>query len=118
MTDINAYLHFDGAHTYIEVPSSTDFSVGMCGALTVSGWIRPATLLFANTEGSGYVHWLGKGESGRHEWTFRMYSQGNAEDRGNHISFYVFNPAGDQGVGSYLGRLTAGTVDPRRGCGG
>ncbi len=98
----DAYLHFDGAHTYIEVPSSADFSVATHGALTVSAWIRPETLLFTATEGSGYVHWLGKGQKGEHEWTLRMYSQDNDEGRGNRISFYVFNLAGGLGVGSYF----------------
>ncbi len=102
MTDTNAYLHFDGAQTYIEVPSSTDFSMAVNSALTVSAWIRPETLLFASTEGTGYVYWLGKGEQGQHEWAFRMYSQDNTEDRGNRISFYVFNPVGRHGVGSHF----------------
>jgi hypothetical protein len=102
MTDANAYLHFDGTRTYIEVPSSPDFSVAVGGALTVSAWIRPKRLCFAKLDQNSYVHWLGKGEPGRHEWTFRMYSAGNPEGRGNRISFYVFNPAGGKGVGSYF----------------
>lgn len=95
-------LHFDGVGTYIEVPSSPDFSVTTTGALTVSARIRPETLLFANTEGSGYVHWLGKGKKGQYEWTFRIYSEDNTEGRGNRISFYVFNPAGGLGIGSHF----------------
>ncbi len=102
MTDANAYLHFDGTRTYIEVPSSAQFSLAPGGGLTISAWIRPETLFFSNTEGSGYVHWLGKGEKERYEWTFRMYSQDNTEGRGNRISFYLFNPAGGLGVGSYF----------------
>src|SRR5271157_899148 len=89
------------------VPDSPDFSLTTTGALTVSAWIRPATLTFPSTEGKGvdlmkaYVHWLGKGEAGRQEWVFRMYSADNSEGRANRISFYVFNPDGGLGVGSY-----------------
>ncbi len=102
MTAGNSELHFDGTHTYIEIPSSVDFSVPTTGALTVSAWINPATLVFPSSEGSGYVHWLGKGEAGQHEWVMRMYSQDNTENRGNRISFYVFNPEGGLGVGSHF----------------
>ncbi len=102
MTEGDAFLHFDGVGTYIEVPSSPDFSVTTTGALTVSARLRPETLLFPNTEGSGYVHWLGKGEKGQYEWTFRIYSKDNTENRGNRISFYVFNPAGGLGIGSHF----------------
>jgi len=102
MTDANAYLHFDGGRTYIEVPSSAEFSIAPGAGLTISAWIRPEAPSFINTEGSGYVHWLGKGEKEHYEWTFRMYSQDNTEGRGNRISFYVFNPVGGLGVGSYF----------------
>lgn len=108
MASGDVLLHFDGVGTYIEVPSSPDFSMATTGALTVSARLRPETLLFANTEGSGYVHWLGKGEKGRHEWTFRMYSEDNTEGRGNRISFYVFNASGGLGIGSHF----QDTLDP------
>lgn len=102
MTNENSNLYFDGAKTYIEIPNALDFSVTTTGQLTVSAWIKPETLTFPHTEGSGYVHWLGKGETGQQEWTFRIYSQGNTENRENRISFYVFNPEGGLGVGSYF----------------
>ncbi len=95
-------LTFDGMDDYIEIPDSDDFSVSTTGFLTIAAWMRPDTLTFPNTEGSGYVHWMGKGEKGEQEWVFRMYSQGNTENRGNRISFYVFNLAGGLGVGSYF----------------
>src|SRR5579864_7285019 len=90
------YLHFNGVDQYIEVPSSPDFSLSSNG-LTVSAWMRPDTLSFPNSEGSGYVYWLGKGSRGRQEWVFRMYNRTNTENppRPNRISFYVFNPDGD-----------------------
>jgi len=96
------YLQFDGTSSYFEVPDSPVFSVDTSGALTVAAWMRPDTLTFPVTEGSGYVHWLVKGQVHEHEWTFRMYSQDNTEGRENRISFYVFNPAGGRGVGSYF----------------
>jgi Concanavalin A-like lectin/glucanases superfamily len=102
MTNGNYHLYFDGAQTYVEIPNDPAFSVTTTDQLTVSAWIRPETLTFPQTEGSGYVHWLGKGEKGQQEWTFRIYSQGNTENRGNRISFYVFNPEGGLGVGSYF----------------
>lgn len=98
----STYLHFDGIDDYVEIPDSGVFSVATTGELTVSAWIRPATLQFPSIEGTGYVHWLGKGEPDQHEWTFRMYSAGNAENRGNRISFYVFNLTGQHGVGSHF----------------
>ncbi len=103
-----AYLQFDGSNTnYVEVPDSTDFSVDTTGALTISAWMRPDALTFANTEGSlpneQYVHWLGKGETTRHEWVFRMYSLGDPPGpRESRISFYAFNLVGGRGCGSYF----------------
>jgi hypothetical protein len=102
-----AFLHFDGTQSYIEIPDSPDFSLSTTGSLTVSAWIRPETLTFPTTEGKGvdlskaYIHWLGKGEAGQQEWVFRMYSSENSVGRANRISFYVFNPAGHIGIGSY-----------------
>lgn len=98
----STYLQFNGMSDYVEVPDSTDFSVSTSGALTFSAWMKPDTLTFPRTEGTGYVHWMGKGQSSEQEWLFRMYSQGNSENRQNRISCYVFNPSGGIGVGSYF----------------
>jgi concanavalin A-like lectin/glucanase superfamily protein len=97
------YLHFNGIDQYVDIPSSADFSVTHSG-LTVSAWMRPDTLSFPNAEGSGYVYWMGKGSRGQQEWVFRMYNRSNTENppRPNRISFYVFNPDGGLGVGSYF----------------
>lgn len=96
------YLQFDGTSSYVEVRDDPAFSIDTNGALTIAAWMRPDTLTFPAIEGSGYVHWLGKGERGQHEWTFRIYSQDNTEGRENRISFYVFNPSGGLGIGSYF----------------
>jgi hypothetical protein len=95
-------LQLDGIGSYVEVPDHEDFSVYPAGGLTVSAWIRPDALAFPTTEGSGYVYWLGKGQPGQHEWAFRLYSQDNREQRANRISFYLFNPQGGLGIGSYF----------------
>jgi hypothetical protein len=100
------FLEFDGFDGYVEVPDSSNLSIPTTGALTISAWMRPDTLKFPRTDATGYVHWLGKGEGsgvqGSQEWAFRMYSEGNSENRQNRISFYVFNPQGHEGIGSYF----------------
>jgi hypothetical protein len=99
-------VQFDGISSHVDVPDSPDLSIATTGALTVSAWMRPDTLNFPITEGSGYVNWLGKGTGNQQEWTFRMYSQPNQEDRANRISFYLFNPSSQRppnlGIGSYF----------------
>jgi hypothetical protein len=93
---------FNGMDAYIEVPDHDDFSVATTGQLSISVWMRPGTTRFPRTEGTGYVHWLGKGVAGQHEWACRMYSSDNTEGRGNRSSFYLFNPSGGLGAGSYV----------------
>lgn len=113
------FLEFNGLDNWVEVPDLADYSVATTGRLTVAAWMRPDALVFPQTEGTRYVYWLGKGERGAQEWVFRMYSQDNTEGRHNRISFYVFNPGGGYGVGSYDERSVeagqwlhvAGTVD-------
>ena len=100
---------FDGTSGYIEIPDDDAFSQPTYGALTVEAWLRPDSLSMPEREGSGYVHWIGKGESGEHEWVGRMYQTGNSEGRNNRISFYSFNLEGGLGAGSYFeDDLTAG----------
>jgi Concanavalin A-like lectin/glucanases superfamily len=101
-------LAFNGIDSFVEVPSIDAYGVANAGALTVSAWMRPDTLNFANSEGTGYVHWIGKGDgagpSGRQEWALRMYNRDGTQEnppRPNRISFYLFNPEGGLGVGSY-----------------
>jgi concanavalin A-like lectin/glucanase superfamily protein len=90
---------------YLEIADDDRLSVTTTGELTVEAWFRPDTLVFPTAEGVGgpdYVHWLGKGNSGKAEWTTRIYSEGNSEGRHNRISGYAFKPAGGTGVGSYF----------------
>lgn len=93
---------FDGHGQYLEFASRTAFEIDATGNLTVEFWMRPDTLRFPRTEGSGYVYVIGKGDPGTQEWLARMYSNPNDEGRGNRISGYAFNPGGHLGAGSYF----------------
>ncbi|MBK8039987.1 MAG: cadherin-like beta sandwich domain-containing protein [Verrucomicrobiaceae bacterium] len=114
----SAYF-FNGTSNYIEIPDSDAFSATTTGHLTISAWVRPDgtsldgsnNLLFSAKEGTGYVHWMGKGMPGQHEWAMRIYSADNTDmpSRVNRMSSYLFNPAGGTGAGSYFqDALTAG----------
>jgi hypothetical protein len=96
------YLEFPGDGAYVEIPAAPDLSFHPKG-FTVSAWLKPDTLEFRKSEGSGYVYWMGKGEPGQYEWAMRMYSDTNSEKppRPNRISFYLFNLDGGLGEGSY-----------------
>jgi len=97
---------------YVKVPDSKAFSQPTSGkGLSVEAWMRPGALAF-DGEGGGpegpYVHWLGKGDKGRHEWTLRFYSS-KSEKRANWISAYVFSPSGGLGTGAHFtGPVKAG----------
>lgn len=95
-------ITFDGVNDYIEIDDNSKLSVDNTGEFTISLWLRPDTLIFENDMSSGYVNILGKGESGSHEWTFRMYSKDNTQGRDNRINFYLFNNDGGLGAGSYV----------------
>jgi Concanavalin A-like lectin/glucanases superfamily len=97
-------LRFDGIRDYVEIADDAGFSVATTGSLTVAAWIRPDALTFPNSESTGYVHWMGKGDTGEQEWTFRMYNETTTDipPRPNRISFYIFNPQPGKGVGSYF----------------
>jgi hypothetical protein len=59
-------LLFDGTNSYAKVADNDIFSVTTTGEITVSVWIRPDTLEFPVTSGSGdkYVNFLGKSQFG------------------------------------------------------
>jgi hypothetical protein len=97
--------HFDGA-SYIEFPDKPYFSPVGVGTKqftvvvfqTVDDWTRVSH----NNE---YIHWMGKGRAGGHEWTFRIYKDGGggeAASRRRRTSFYSYNPSGGLGTGSYF----------------
>lgn len=124
------FLSFDGKDDYVEIPSLPSYSIDYTWGFTVAAWIRADTEDFARTEdGKPYVHWMGKGEGnhvgGTQEWTCRMYclnTPGVNPARPQRTSFYVFNPQGGFGVGSYVQepvqtgtwRLIVGMADSTR----
>lgn len=93
---------FNGSSQYMQVGDHPALSPATAGVLTLEAWMRPDTLHFPHTEGTGYVHWMGKGAPNNHEYAARMYSSGNSEDRANRISGYLFNASGGKGAGSYF----------------
>ncbi len=105
---------YDGIGSYADIADHNNFSVNTTGYLTICVWVKPVgtslngagELLFSAKQGSGYVHWLGKGDTsgtnGNQEWTFRIYSADNTEGRHNRMSFYVFPYNGGLGPGSYV----------------
>jgi hypothetical protein len=95
---------FNGLNQYVQVPSTKALSITATGCLTIEAWIRPAVLSFPRTQGSGYVHILGKGTAGKQEYALRMYSFHNSETppRPNRVSAYAFNLSGGKGSGAYF----------------
>lgn len=102
MPNGDAAIAFNGIDQYFTIPDHDDLEVTSSGIMTIEAWMRPDTLQFIHEQSSGYVHWMGKGESGQHSWAARMYSYTNSENRPNRISGYSFNLAGGLGAGSYF----------------
>lgn len=110
---------FDG-RSYIELPDHDDFSAATTGGLTVV--VFNTINDWHGAGASEFVHWMGKGGSGAHEWTYRHYidgGSGEAASRHRRTSFYHFNSSGGLGTGSYfqdpdaagVERMVAGAVD-------
>ena len=100
MPNGDATIVYDGQNDYTQVADANDLSVTNTGILTLEAWVRPDTLDHPSYEAEGYVHWLGKGVSGQHEYVARTYNK--ASDRPNRISGYAYNLTGGQGAGSYF----------------
>lgn len=86
------------SHQFITVPSSPDFSFTTTMKLTVSAWIQPAVLDFQT--GGEYVRFLGKSNSGQHEWFIEKYDR-DGNDRPDRVSMYVNPPNGGVTPGDY-----------------
>ncbi|MCI2239946.1 LamG domain-containing protein [Kineococcus sp. TRM81007] len=98
----DTHARFDGK-SYIEIPDHSDFSVVTRGALTIVAFNTIDDWRGAGA--SEYVHWMGKGAAGSHEWVFRHYVKGGtgeASSRQYRTSFYHFNTSGGLGAGSYF----------------
>lgn len=94
-------LVFDGKSAFVEIPSAPAFSQPTSGAgFSVEAWMRPDALEFSGEGEDGYVHWLGKGEAGKMEWSFRFYP--NKSSRPNRVSAYIFNSGPGLGSGAYV----------------
>jgi hypothetical protein len=92
---------FDGKAEYLQVADAAALSPATRGVFTLEAWMRPDALKFPDKEeGKGYLHWMGKGEPGNHEYVARFYSSDT--DRPNRISGYLFNASGGKGAGSYF----------------
>lgn len=115
----NGKAVFDGS-SYIEIASRPEFEATGSGAMTVVVFM--AVDQWTRSPNAEYVHWMGKGETGQHSWTFRHYVKGGtgeASTRHDRTSFYAYNAAGGLGAGSYVQhdtyptteRMIVGTVD-------
>jgi hypothetical protein len=93
---------FNGVNQYFTIGDNDYLEIVRTGILTVEAWFRPDTLQFDHEEGSGYVWWMGKGDTNQQSWAARMYSYNNTEGRFNRISGYAFNLNGGLGAGSYF----------------
>lgn len=93
-------LKFDGTNDFGSIPDNNAYSYVTNSGLTVSVWLRPDSVSMTETEGTGYVEWLNKTGNAKNEWLFRMYQQGNSENRENRISFYHFTSTGGLGSGA------------------
>ncbi|NGF57722.1 LamG domain-containing protein [Parapedobacter sp. SGR-10] len=90
---------FNGENSYIDIQHKDYLSIATTGEFTVSVWMRIETLNFSRTQTSEpYVHWMGKGRSGKHEYVFRIYNKDSY--RPNRISGYAFNLSGGLGSGA------------------
>lgn len=99
--DPNTAIGVAPSGSYVEIPSSPQFSVQTSGrGLSVEVWMRPDALVFAGETQDPYVMWMGKGQKGEMEWGFRFYSQESS--RPNRISAYVWNADGALGSGAYF----------------
>ncbi len=94
----NSCYVFNGTSQYIEIPDNNLISIPTTGQLTISVWMRPDVLDFST--GGDYIHWMGKGVSGQHEYVLRMYNKNSI--RPNRTSCYSYNLSGGLGAGSYV----------------
>jgi hypothetical protein len=74
--------------------------------MTVHAFMKPTNLSFS-VASTGYIYWLGKGDSTHSEWGLRFYPETDAT-RPKRISGYIWNLTGDvlntdhQGAGDYF----------------
>lgn len=100
--DIGPCLLFDGSTQEATIPNSAAYSIPTTGKLTISIWARPDADPMPNSNGTGFVDFFNKNETGGsfHEWCFRWTNTVNTETnlRGNEQDFYVFAATGGLGL--------------------
>lgn len=106
MITLSTALRFDGVDDVVTIADNSAYSQPTTGAITISAWMNPDTLVMPNPEKGhtpgNYTHWMSKKDSNQNEWAFRMYNTGNTETptRFNRISFYIFSLSGGEGSGA------------------
>lgn len=96
----NRAYKFNGINQYIQIPDADHFSINTTGKLSISVWMWCEVLNFPKTQSDNYLHWMGKGVTGQHEWTMRIYNKESI--RPNRTSCYAFNITGGLGAGTYV----------------
>ncbi|MFA4887271.1 MAG: LamG domain-containing protein [Candidatus Nanoarchaeia archaeon] len=96
-------FEFDGSNDKIIVPDADSLSPAATNAYTIAFWIKFNRTKFVG-EGNtkSYINFLGKADAGQNEFMFRYFNSSNPDNRPNRISFYMFNPDGGLGAGSYV----------------
>src|SRR3989344_1417002 len=96
--DADGAFEFDGSNDKISVRDNNALSPSTRNALTISTWVRFDKTEFVG-EGSqkDYINFLGKGQSGSHEYTFRYYNS-SSRNNANKISFSLYNLDGGYGT--------------------
>lgn len=98
----NKAIAYNGSSQLSTAPSAAAFSLPTTGELSVVVWLRPDALDMPNVKGDGSLHFAGKGGALQEEWRFRMYNKNAPSVRPNRMSFYLFSPAGGNGVGAFI----------------
>jgi hypothetical protein len=100
---LDGAFEFDGFNDKIVVPDDDTLSPSNTGEFTVAFWVKfKRTSFVGEGKNKDYISFLGKGSEDNHEFVFRYYNSSNKEGRNNRISFYMFNPDGGLGSGSYV----------------
>lgn len=99
-----SYLQLDGNGGYVKIPDSGRYSVPETNELEICFWTKPDSFDFPTIEEEGWLDYVSK-QMGEDEWAFRIYSNEGGDESGprpKRMSFYVFNPEGGLGTGSYF----------------
>jgi hypothetical protein len=88
----------------LSVRNQASKSMGQFHGMSVSNWSTTDNLRSLSDQG-GYCHYMGKGASGQHEYTWRYYSDRTTDPswtRQKRTSLYHYRLSGDLGTGSYI----------------